>query len=215
MKRYIYALAVATILSSPAMAAKIGVSMDKFDDNFLTVLRNGMSAYAKTLPDVSLQIEDAKDDISKQLSQVQNFIANKVDAIIVNPVNTSATPAITKLATEAGVPIVYVNRQPTTSVLWSQGRFRRFGREAVRDAGKQRDLSSAQRQRQHGSGRTKIRAVGGRARVTRRIVENRGIAAIQPDVAATAQPATRCWSRRCAGFRLAGHHCNRFLTCAR
>ena len=38
----------ATILSSPAMAAKIGVSMDKFDDNFLTVLRNGMSAYAKT-----------------------------------------------------------------------------------------------------------------------------------------------------------------------
>jgi ABC-type sugar transport system substrate-binding protein len=113
MKRYVYALAVATILSSPAMAAKIGVSMDKFDDNFLTVLRNGMSAYAKTLPDVSLQIEDAKDDISKQLSQVQNFIANKVDAIIVNPVDTSATPAITKLATEAGVPIVYVNRQPT------------------------------------------------------------------------------------------------------
>ena len=113
MKRYVYALAVATMLSSPAMAAKIGVSMDKFDDNFLTVLRNGMSAYAKTLPDVSLQIEDAKDDISKQLSQIQNFIANKVDAIIVNPVDTSATPAMTKLAGDAGVPIVYVNRQPT------------------------------------------------------------------------------------------------------
>jgi len=94
------------------MAAKIGVSMDKFDDNFLTVLRNGMSDYAKTVPGVSLQIEDAKDDVSKQLSQVQNFIANKVDAIIVNPVDTSATPAITKLAAEAGVPLVYVNRLP-------------------------------------------------------------------------------------------------------
>ena len=103
---------MATILSTPAMAAKIGVSMDKFDDNFLTVLRNGMSDYAKTLPGVSLQIEDAKDDVSKQLSQVQNFIANKVDAIIVNPVDTSATPAITKLAAEAGVPLVYVNRLP-------------------------------------------------------------------------------------------------------
>ena len=112
MKRYVYALAVATILSTPAMAAKIGVSMDKFDDNFLTVLRNGMSDYAKTVPGVSLQIEDAKDDVSKQLSQVQNFIANKVDAIIVNPVDTSATPAITKLAAEAGVPLVYVNRLP-------------------------------------------------------------------------------------------------------
>jgi inositol transport system substrate-binding protein len=106
------ALAAATILSSPAFAAKIGVSMDKFDDNFLTVLRNGMADYAKTVPGVSLQIEDAKDDVSKQISQVQNFIANKVDAIIVNPVDTSATPAITKLAAEAGVPLVYVNRLP-------------------------------------------------------------------------------------------------------
>ena len=112
MKRFVFALAVTTVLSSPAFAAKIGVSMDKFDDNFLTVLRNGMSDYAKTLPGVSLQVEDAKDDVSKQLSQVQNFIANKVDAIIVNPVDTSATEAITKAAAEAGVPLVYVNREP-------------------------------------------------------------------------------------------------------
>jgi ABC-type sugar transport system substrate-binding protein len=86
--------------------------MDKFDDNFLTVLRNGMSEYAKSQPGVSLHIEDAKDDVSKQLSQVQNFIANGVNAIIVNPVDTSATAAITKAAAEAGVPLVYVNREP-------------------------------------------------------------------------------------------------------
>ena len=112
MKRFAFALAVATILSSPAFAAKIGVSMDKFDDNFLTVLRNGMSDYAKAQPGLSLQIEDAKDDVSKQLSQIQNFIANKVDAIIVNPVDTSATAAMTKLAADAGMPLVYVNREP-------------------------------------------------------------------------------------------------------
>jgi len=112
MKRIAIALTAATILCSPAMAAKIGVSMDKFDDNFLTVLRNGMSDYVKTLSGVTLQVEDAKDDVSKQLSQVQNFIANKVDAIIVNPVDTSATAAITKAAADAGVPLVYVNRQP-------------------------------------------------------------------------------------------------------
>ncbi len=112
MKRALIALAAATVLASPAFAAKIGVSMDKFDDNFLTVLRNGMAEYAKTQPGVTLQIEDAKDDVSKQLSQVQNFIANGVDAIIVNPVDTSATAAITKAAAEAGVPLVYVNREP-------------------------------------------------------------------------------------------------------
>ncbi|HEY6733659.1 MAG TPA: substrate-binding domain-containing protein, partial [Roseiarcus sp.] len=49
---------------------------------------------------------------SKQLSQVQNFIANGVDAIIVNPVDTSATAAITKAAADAGLPLVYVNREP-------------------------------------------------------------------------------------------------------
>ena len=113
MKRLLIALAAATVLSSPAFATKIGVSMDKFDDNFLTVLRNGMADYAKTQPGVTVQIEDAKDDVSKQLSQVQNFIANGVDAIIVNPVDTSATAAITKAAADAGVPLVYVNREPT------------------------------------------------------------------------------------------------------
>jgi ABC-type sugar transport system substrate-binding protein len=114
MRRILLALAAASVLSSPAFAAaKIGVSMDKFDDNFLTVLRNGMAEYAKTLPGVTLQIEDAKDDVSKQLSQVQNFIANGVTAIIVNPVDTSATAAITKAAADAGVPLVYVNREPT------------------------------------------------------------------------------------------------------
>ena len=112
MRRILLALAAASVLSSPAFAAKIGVSMDKFDDNFLTVLRNSMAEYAKTQPGVTLQIEDAKDDVSKQLSQVQNFIANGVDAIIVNPVDTSATGAITKAAADAGVPLVYVNREP-------------------------------------------------------------------------------------------------------
>jgi ABC-type sugar transport system substrate-binding protein len=92
--------------------ARIGVSMDRFDDNFLATLRSGMVDYAKTLPGVSLQIEDASDDVSKQLSQVQNFIASGVDAIIINPVNTSATAGITKAAADAGVPLVYVNREP-------------------------------------------------------------------------------------------------------
>jgi ABC-type sugar transport system substrate-binding protein len=112
MKRMLIALAAATILSSAAHAEKIGVSMALFDDNFLTVLRNGMADYAKTLPGVSLQIEDAQNDVAKQLSEIQNFVAAKVDAIIVNPVDTDATPAMTKLAAEAGIPLVYVNRQP-------------------------------------------------------------------------------------------------------
>lgn len=112
MKRLLAGVALATLMTSSAMAANIGVSMALFDDNFLTVLRNGMSDYAKTLPDTNLQIENAQNDVAKQLDQVKNFIASKVDAIIVNPVDTSATQAITDAAEAAHIPLVYVNRQP-------------------------------------------------------------------------------------------------------
>jgi inositol transport system substrate-binding protein len=103
---------LAGLMSTTAIAETIGVSMSKFDDNFLTVLRNGMEEYAGTLEGVELQVEDATDDTGKQLSQIENFIAQGVDAIIVNPVDTSATQAMTDLAEAAGVPLVYVNRQP-------------------------------------------------------------------------------------------------------
>jgi ABC-type sugar transport system substrate-binding protein len=95
-----------------ASAVTVGVSMAQFDDNFLTVLRNGIDAYAKTLPDTTVQIEDGGNDVAKQLSQVQNFVASKVDAIIVNAVDTDATEAISKAAADAGIPLVYVNREP-------------------------------------------------------------------------------------------------------
>jgi inositol transport system substrate-binding protein len=118
-KRLLAACATVAILALPAMAqaAEIGVSMALFDDNFLTVLRNGMQDYAAKQSDVSLQVEDAQNDVGKQLNHIQNFIAQGVDAIIVNPVDTDATPAMTSLATAAGIPLVYVNRMPADSKL--------------------------------------------------------------------------------------------------
>ncbi|MCD7107761.1 sugar ABC transporter substrate-binding protein [Rhizobium sp. DKSPLA3] len=112
MKTIIFSAALAVMLSTAAHAETIGVSIAKFDDNFLTVLRNGMSDYAQTLNGVSLQIEDAQNDVAKQQSQIQNFIAAGVDAIIVNPVDTDATAAMSKIASDAKIPLVYVNRQP-------------------------------------------------------------------------------------------------------
>lgn len=106
------ALFAGTLMAGSAMAANVGVSMAAFDDNFLTVLRNGMIDYSKTLDDVNLQVEDGANDVNKQLSQIQNFVASGVDAIIVNPVDTDATVAMSKLAADAKIPLVYVNREP-------------------------------------------------------------------------------------------------------
>ena len=112
MKKILLAAACIMALSAPASAAKIGVSMAKFDDNFLTVLRNGMIAQAKGMQGVELQVEDAGNDVAKQLDQIKNFIASGVDAIIVNPVDTSATQAMSDAAAAGKKPLVYVNRQP-------------------------------------------------------------------------------------------------------
>ncbi len=111
MKKTLILASFAALMASSAMATTVGVSMAVFDDNFLTVLRNGIQADAKKMG-ATVQVEDAKNDMAKQLDQVKNFIASGVDAIIVNPVDTSATQAISDAAAAAKVPLVYVNRQP-------------------------------------------------------------------------------------------------------
>ncbi len=111
-KTLIAATTMATLMGSAASAETVGVSMALFDDNFLTVLRNGIQELADGMDGVDVQIEDAQNDVAKQLDQINNFIASGVDAIIVNPVDTSATQAMTNAAESAGVPLVYVNREP-------------------------------------------------------------------------------------------------------
>ena len=112
------ALALSLWLASGMAAAadiKVGVSMSAFDDTFLTYLREDMDKQAKSYPKgdgVQLQFEDARADVVKQLSQVENFISQKVDAIIVNPVDTASTKNIINAATKAGIPLVFVNRRP-------------------------------------------------------------------------------------------------------
>ena len=112
------ALALSMMLASGFATAadlKVGVSMSAFDDTFLTYLREDMDKQAKSYPKgdgVQLQFEDARADVVKQLSQLENFISQNVDAIIVNPVDTASTANIIKAATAAKIPLVFVNRRP-------------------------------------------------------------------------------------------------------
>jgi inositol transport system substrate-binding protein len=95
---------------------RIGVSIARVDDNFMTYVRNGLDEAAKK-DGVQIQFEDAQGDVVRQLNQVQGFINQKVDAVIVLPVDTSATANITRAAVEAKTPLVYVNRHPDERTL--------------------------------------------------------------------------------------------------
>ena len=115
MKKVISSALAVLFASSMAVAApvKVGVSIANFDDTFLTYMMDGMKAYAKAhSSEVELTFTDAKEDMAKQLDQVENFIVQKKDAIIIVPVDTSATAPMTKNIVGKNIKAVYVNRNP-------------------------------------------------------------------------------------------------------
>ncbi|ENK5077857.1 sugar ABC transporter substrate-binding protein [Klebsiella variicola subsp. variicola] len=102
--------------SASALAEKIGVSMAYFDQNFLTIIRQSIEKEAQARH-VDVQFEDARGDTGRQADQVQSFIASGVDAIIVDPVDSASTLQLTKMAQQAKMPLVYVNRTPGDKTL--------------------------------------------------------------------------------------------------
>ena len=110
--------AAAETEAAPAEAAaeggdtiRIGVSM-LFDDRWLTDMREAMQAYGAAQPGVEVIFVDSKEDVAVQLGQVENFVTQGVDAIVLVPANTDATDPMTQAAVDAGIPLVYVNRKP-------------------------------------------------------------------------------------------------------
>jgi inositol transport system substrate-binding protein len=92
-------------------AIRIGVTM-LFDDRWLTSMREAMQAYGEAQEGVEVVFVDSKEDVAVQLGQVENFITQGMDAIVVVPANTDATDPMTQAAVDAGIPLVYVNRKP-------------------------------------------------------------------------------------------------------
>jgi inositol transport system substrate-binding protein len=108
----IIVLAAALLFSQLVLAEyRIGVTIAKVDDNFMTYIRNGLMEAAKK-ENIQIQFQDAQGDVVRQLSQVEDFLSQKVDAVIVLPADTAGAINITRAATKAKIPLIYVNRRP-------------------------------------------------------------------------------------------------------
>lgn len=99
-------LPAATIRQGPIV---IGFAVSSFEDKWLAYLREGAESKARELG-VELIMVDGRDDSAFQLSQVENFVAQGIDAVVVVAVNTNATEAMTKACFDAGIPLIAVNR---------------------------------------------------------------------------------------------------------
>src|ERR1043165_8315188 len=59
---------------------------------------------------IKLISKDAQNDRTRQMSHVKEFVTQKVDAIIISPLDNSLTPAVAE-AFDAGVPVIVLDRK--------------------------------------------------------------------------------------------------------
>lgn len=98
-----------------ASNVKVGISIYKFDDNFMTLYRTELERYLVEdlgFDKANITIQDGKGDQAEQSNQIDNFITSGVDVLILNLVQASSAPQITDKCKDAGIPVVYINREP-------------------------------------------------------------------------------------------------------
>ncbi|MGA9700223.1 ABC transporter substrate-binding protein [Pseudomonas sp.] len=113
LKRIFPVIALAALMSNVVEARELkalGISMGSLGNPYFVTLADGASARAKELnPNVKVTSVSADYDLSKQFSQIDNFISSKVDLILINAVDPSAMASAIKKARDAGIVVVAVD----------------------------------------------------------------------------------------------------------
>ncbi|NMC23640.1 MAG: substrate-binding domain-containing protein, partial [Serratia sp.] len=106
-------LAASMMFGFAAHAAdtKIGVTIYKYDDNFMSEVRKAIEKDAKATPDVQLLMNDSQNSQSTQNDQVDVMLAKGVKALAINLVDPAAAPVIIEKARGAGIPVVFYNKE--------------------------------------------------------------------------------------------------------
>jgi inositol transport system substrate-binding protein len=88
----------------------VGVSLLNLSSEFIVLLERALRDKAQELG-VRLIINDAQRSAERQVQQVENFIAQRVDAIVLNPCEVEASSPAVEKARAAGIPVVNVNSE--------------------------------------------------------------------------------------------------------
>jgi len=113
------ALMSCTMFGSVAHAAneRIGVTIYKYDDNFMSVVRKAIEKYGKDSPQVQLLMNDSQNDQSKQNDQIDVLLAKGVKALAINLVDPAAAGTVIEKARAQNVPVVFFNKEPSRKAL--------------------------------------------------------------------------------------------------
>lgn len=89
----------------------LGVSLMTLDSPFFAAIKEGIEEAAEE-NDVTIVLTDSQLKISDQISSVENLIAQNVDALLINPVDSSAVAPAVEAANEAGIPVIAIDVEP-------------------------------------------------------------------------------------------------------
>jgi methyl-galactoside transport system substrate-binding protein len=112
-KKILLALALVALAASVFAQGKLGVCIYKFDDTFMSYVRNQIETAAKGKIDISVQ--DSQYDQPRQNDQVDQFITLGVNALAINLVDPSAVSVIIGKAQKKNLPLVLFNREPAAA----------------------------------------------------------------------------------------------------
>ena len=94
---------------------QIGVTIYKYDDNFMSFVRRNIERNAEGK--AVLSMNDSQNDQAKQNDQVDTMISKGVKALAINLVDPQAASAIIAKAQAAGLPVVFFNKEPSVADL--------------------------------------------------------------------------------------------------
>jgi len=89
----------------------IGFSAPAADHGWMGAITKAAVAQAKEYDDVDLKVAEGTNDVNLQISQVETFINDKVDAIVLLPFDGAAMTAVARKAMDAGIIVINVDRE--------------------------------------------------------------------------------------------------------
>lgn len=105
------AFAVMPTFASAADKFVVGYTNIADSDVFPMSVKNSFLNAAKADSNLDIRFSDANLDVSKQLDQIDNFIAQKVNAIVIVPVDYQGIVPGVEKANQAGIPVISLNIQ--------------------------------------------------------------------------------------------------------
>jgi ribose transport system substrate-binding protein len=90
---------------------RIGFSAPAADHGWMGAISKAAVAQAKEYDDIELINAEGTNDVNLQISQVETFINDKVDAIVLLPFDGAAMTPVALKAMEAGIPVINVDRE--------------------------------------------------------------------------------------------------------